>query len=121
MVFHHFDDPEQAVRECRRVLRRDGTVCLRAGTADRVGETPYLPFFVRSSAILYTAFHSQAAIEAIFIDAGFQLAAMSSFVMKWQGIGRPMPTGSLSALTRFLCSFPIRNSRRGSPRFVGMR
>ena len=73
MVFHHFDDPEQAVRECRRVLRRDGTVCLRAGTADRVGETPYLPFFARSGAILNTAFHSQAAIEAIFIAAGFQL------------------------------------------------
>ena len=73
MVFHHFDDPVQAVSECRRVLRRDGTVCLRAGTADRVGETPYLPFFPRSGAILNTAFHSQAAIEAIFIDAGFQL------------------------------------------------
>jgi SAM-dependent methyltransferase len=72
MVFHHFDDPAQAVRECRRVLRRDGTVCLR-GTADRVGETPYLPFFAGSGAILKTAFHSQAAIEAIFIDAGFQL------------------------------------------------
>jgi ubiquinone/menaquinone biosynthesis C-methylase UbiE len=72
MVFHHFDDPDQVVRECHRVLRRDGTVCLRAGTTDRVGETPYLPFFARSRAILNTAFHSQAAIEAIFIDAGFQ-------------------------------------------------
>jgi ubiquinone/menaquinone biosynthesis C-methylase UbiE len=74
MVFHHFDDPDQAVRECGRVLRRHGMVCLRAGTADRVGETPYLPFFARSGAILNAAFHSQAAIEAIFIDAGFQLA-----------------------------------------------
>jgi ubiquinone/menaquinone biosynthesis C-methylase UbiE len=74
MVFHHFDNPEQAVRECRRVLRLDGTVCLRAGTADRVGETPYLRFFARSGAILNTAFRSLAAIEAIFIDAGFQLA-----------------------------------------------
>src|SRR5215472_5426126 len=33
MVFHHFDDPKKAVRECRRVLRHDGSVCLRAGTA----------------------------------------------------------------------------------------
>ena len=35
MVFHHFDDPDQAVRECRRVLRQGGTVCLRAACRSR--------------------------------------------------------------------------------------
>ena len=30
MVFHHFDDPIRAVRECRRVLRAGAIVCLRA-------------------------------------------------------------------------------------------
>jgi SAM-dependent methyltransferase len=74
MVFHHFGNPEQATTECRRVLRRDGTACLRAGTRDRISETPYLPFFTRSGAILNNILHSQADIEAIFIDAGFQLA-----------------------------------------------
>lgn len=73
MVLHHFDDPEQAVTECRRILRRDGVVCLRAGTTDRIGETSYRPFFATSGAILNNAFHSQAAIEASFIDVGFQL------------------------------------------------
>ena len=73
MVFHHFDDREQAVRECRRVLQRDGSVCLRASTTDRISQTPYLPFFPRSDAILHNTFHSQAAIEAIFNDAGFRL------------------------------------------------
>ena len=73
MVFHHFDDREQAVRECQRVLRRDGSVCLRAGTTDRISQTPDLPFFPRSDAILHNTFHSQAAIEAIFNDAGFRL------------------------------------------------
>jgi SAM-dependent methyltransferase len=73
MVFHHFDDREQAVRECRRVLRHDGVVCLRACTADRISQTPYLPFFPRSEVILHNTFHSQAAIEAIFTDAGFRL------------------------------------------------
>jgi len=62
MVFHHFDDREQAVRECRRVLRHDGSVCLRAGTTDRISQTPYLPFFPRSDAILHNTFHSQAAL-----------------------------------------------------------
>ena len=73
MVFHHFDDREQTVRECRRVLRRDGSVCLRAGTTDRISQTPDLPFFPRSDAILHNTFHSQATIEAIFNDAGLRL------------------------------------------------
>jgi len=72
MVFHHFDDPDQAVRECRRVLRRDGTVCLRAGTIDRIGTYPYVPFFPRSGAILNNDLQSQTVIETIFKRAGFQ-------------------------------------------------
>jgi ubiquinone/menaquinone biosynthesis C-methylase UbiE len=73
MVFHHFDDPDQAVRECRRVLRRDGTVCLRAATIDRIGAYPYVPFFPRSDAILNDVLQSQATIETIFVNAGFHL------------------------------------------------
>jgi len=73
MVFHHFDDRNQAVRECRRVLRRDGAVCLRAATIDRIGTYPYVPFFPRSGAILKDVLQSQAMIEAIFVNAGFSL------------------------------------------------
>jgi len=73
MVFHHFDDPDQAVRECRRVLRRSGAVCLRAATIDRIGTYPYVPFFPRSRAILNDVLQSQAIIETIFVNAGFHL------------------------------------------------
>jgi ubiquinone/menaquinone biosynthesis C-methylase UbiE len=72
MVFHHFDDPDRAVRECVRVLRRDGTVCLRAGTRDRIGTYQYVPFFARSGAILNNVLQSQAFIETIFLNAGFK-------------------------------------------------
>ena len=72
MVFHHFDEPDRAVRECRRVLRRGGTVCLRAGTIDRIGTYPYVPFFGRSSPIMQNVFQTQAFIETTFINAGFQ-------------------------------------------------
>jgi ubiquinone/menaquinone biosynthesis C-methylase UbiE len=72
MVFHHFDDPDQAVRECRRVLRRGGTVCLRAGTIDRSGTYPYVPFFPRSGAILNNVLQTQAAIETTFARAEFR-------------------------------------------------
>jgi ubiquinone/menaquinone biosynthesis C-methylase UbiE len=74
MVFHHLDDPDQAVRECRRVLRRGGTVCMRAGTIDRIGTYPYVPFFPSSGAILNNDLQSQTDIETIFASAGFQLA-----------------------------------------------
>jgi SAM-dependent methyltransferase len=73
MVFHHFDHPDRAVRECRRVLRRGGTVCVRETTADYIETFPYVPFFARSRRILKDVLPSQGSIESIFGRAGFQL------------------------------------------------
>ena len=74
MVFHHFEDQLQAARECRRVLRAGGTVCIRAATVDRIATYPYVPFFARSRSIQEATIQSQSRIEAIFRDAGFELA-----------------------------------------------
>jgi ubiquinone/menaquinone biosynthesis C-methylase UbiE len=74
MVFHHFDDPLLAARECRRVLRDGGVVCLRAATVDRIATYPYVPFFSRSRAILVATLQTQERNEAIFREAGFELA-----------------------------------------------
>lgn len=52
MVFHHFKDPDLVGRECGRVLRRGGTVCLRTITRDQISNYPYLPFFPGSRALL---------------------------------------------------------------------
>src|SRR5260370_18807079 len=52
MIFHHFDDPALAARECRRVLRYDGTAFLRAGTRERISSYPYVGFFPASRPIL---------------------------------------------------------------------
>jgi SAM-dependent methyltransferase len=73
MVFHHFEDPRGAMRECRRVLRTGGTVCLRAATSNRIATYPYVPFFSRSRAILEATLQTQERIEVIFHDAGFEL------------------------------------------------
>jgi len=74
MVFHHFEDPLRAARECRRVLRAGGVVCLRAATIDRISTYPYVPFFTRSRAILEATLQTQERIESIFQDAGLELA-----------------------------------------------
>jgi ubiquinone/menaquinone biosynthesis C-methylase UbiE len=73
MVFHHFDDPLLAMRECRRVLRAGGTVCLRAATVNRIATYPYVAFFARSRSILEATLQTQERIEAIFHATGFAL------------------------------------------------
>jgi SAM-dependent methyltransferase len=72
MVFHHFESPERAVGECRRVLRQGGVVCLRAGVTDRIDDYAYVPFFPATPALLNRNLQSLAFIEATFLAAGFQ-------------------------------------------------
>src|SRR5882672_3923719 len=48
MIFHHFDDPALAARECRRVLRDGATAFLRTGTRERISSYPYVDFFPES-------------------------------------------------------------------------
>ncbi len=45
MGFHHFADPMAVGRECARVLRRGGQVCVRTITRDQIANYPYFPFF----------------------------------------------------------------------------
>jgi ubiquinone/menaquinone biosynthesis C-methylase UbiE len=73
MVFHHFEDQLGAARECRRVLRAAGVVCMRAATVDRIATYPYVPFFAKSRAILEATLKTQEHIESIFHDVGFEL------------------------------------------------
>ena len=72
MAFHHFERPDLVAQECRRVLRPNGSVCLRAGTLDRIDSYAYVDFFPSSRAILNRALQSQAFIESIFARASFR-------------------------------------------------
>ena len=72
MVFHHFSNPAQVARECRRVLRPNGVAFMRAGVTDRIDSYPYVPFFPTSIPLLYRILPSCADIREVFEHAGFR-------------------------------------------------
>jgi ubiquinone/menaquinone biosynthesis C-methylase UbiE len=45
MVYHHIEDPHQAAREFRRVLRDEGMLCVRNSTVEWLDKIPYLKHF----------------------------------------------------------------------------
>lgn len=75
MIFHHFDDPLIAARECRRVLRGSGTAFLRAGTREQISSYPYVDFFPESRPILEECLATGTLIREIFEAAGFRTIA----------------------------------------------
>ena len=68
-IYHHLDDPAAAASECRRVLRRDGVVCVRNGT--RQLNFPQRPFFPQLEPLIESQLPSREDIERVFIDARF--------------------------------------------------
>lgn len=88
MIFHHFDNPALAAKECRRVLRgendyRDGgdereggTAFLRAGTRERIPSYPYVDFFPASRAILEEVLSTNMFMREVFETAGFQMITL---------------------------------------------
>lgn len=76
MIFHHFDSPPLAARECRRVLREEGTIFMRAGTFERIASYPYVDFFPTSRPILERVLTSGTFVREIFEAAGFRTVAI---------------------------------------------
>lgn len=72
MVFHHFDDPSLAARECRRVLRNGGSVVLRTGTREQISLYPYVEFFPESLPILEEQLPTNVFVREVFEAAGFR-------------------------------------------------
>jgi ubiquinone/menaquinone biosynthesis C-methylase UbiE len=76
MIFHHLDSPTLAAYECRRVLREEGTIFLRAGTCERISSYPYVDFFPASRPILERCLPAGTFVREIFEAAGFRTAAI---------------------------------------------
>ena len=72
MIFHHFDNPRLAARECRRVLRNRATGFLRAGTRERISSYPYVDFFPESRPLLEECLPTNTFVRDVFKAAGFR-------------------------------------------------
>jgi ubiquinone/menaquinone biosynthesis C-methylase UbiE len=68
MVYHHLGNPADAARECHRVLRDGGYVCIRNGT--RESDFPHRHFFALQP-LIDTELPARAEIAATFESAGF--------------------------------------------------
>ena len=68
MVYHHLGSAAAAARECHRVLRDGGYVCIRNGT--RESDFPHRHFFALQP-LIDTGLPVRAEIAATFKSAGF--------------------------------------------------
>ena len=67
-VYHHLTDPAAVARECSRVLRRRGHVCIRNTT--REDDFVYRHFFPLQE-LIDRELPAREDIEAVFVNAGF--------------------------------------------------
>ena len=104
MSFHHFTDRDRAARECRRVLRPDGTVVIRTGTREQIDSYPYVPFIPQTRAMLEDLLPDRPGLCAVFERAGFRCIASQivtqTIAPDWAAYADKLAAGGDSVLAR---------------------
>jgi ubiquinone/menaquinone biosynthesis C-methylase UbiE len=75
MVFHHLRDLRSTLRECYRVLREQGCVCLRNTTVDAIETFPYLIFFPTVRSVIEEQLPTRDHVTSSYAEAGFHMVA----------------------------------------------
>ena len=103
MTFHHFENPALVASECRRVLRENGSVFLRAGSRDQIPGYPYVDFFPTSRPVLEQRLPSRAFMTEVFESAGFRTIAADivrqQIASNLESYADKLTTGADSVLT----------------------
>lgn len=128
MVFHHFDDPKLAARECRRVLRHGATGFLRAGTRERISSYPYVDFFPESRPILEECLPASAFVCEVFEAGGFRTITVEvinqEIARNHEAYAEKLSAGADSVLARLSPSefaAGMQSLRSYAARIVGQR
>jgi ubiquinone/menaquinone biosynthesis C-methylase UbiE len=104
MSLHHFTDTPAAARECRRILRKNGSVVVRTGTREQIPSYPYVPFFEQSRPILEQTLPSGADVRAMFTAADLRLIAeltiRQTIAPSWSVYAEKLAAGGDSVLAR---------------------
>jgi ubiquinone/menaquinone biosynthesis C-methylase UbiE len=102
MSFHHFVDRTQAARECRRVLRTKGVVCVRTASREQIRSYPYVPFFPSTPSLLHDNLPDRSALREPFEAAGFRLRAATiltqTIAPSWSAYAEKLAGGGDSIL-----------------------
>ena len=88
MVYHHLNDLHAAVREFRRVLRRDGLLVIRNSTRDTLDDVPYLHYFPGAKSFNKQRFPSRHEIITTMQAHGFSLLALETVKQEFAGSWR---------------------------------
>ncbi len=104
MSFHHFSDPEGAAKECRRVLRENGTIVVRTGTREQIPSYPYVPFFPSTRRMLEELLPDRARLRAVFESARFfcvdSQVVLQTIAQTWEAYADKLAAGGDSVLAR---------------------
>jgi SAM-dependent methyltransferase len=102
MILHHLKDRGRTARECRRILREDGKVCVRNSTRDSI--YPQLRFFPGILPMIENELPSRDEVVAMFETAGLRLTAYQRvshlLAMNWSEVAGKLAMRADSFLAR---------------------